>query len=258
MMRAAGGCRGTGAPLAPLLLTALLALGGCREAGEQAQGSPHGSEPHGSDPQESAVVEAAAHAAEPGTEAPAADLTPPALAAVRSAPVQGHTGPGGEPFDVVVRDPGRAGHDRLIGRRNFQISLRDGGDRDYQCGSCHRPTEPTLRPERAEDAHRNVLPRHPDQAGSPCQTCHAPGRVEELALVSGERVPLSHAYRLCGQCHYPQADAWAAGAHGKRLDGWRGRRVVMGCADCHDPHEPAVKPRIPFPGPRPPGGAKAP
>lgn len=107
-----------------------------------------------------------------------------------------------------------------------------------------------MRPVRAEDAHRNVLPRHPDRDGTPCLTCHAPDRVDQLVLVSGERVDLGHAYRLCAQCHYIQADAWAAGAHGKRLDGWRGRRVVMGCADCHDPHGPALEPRIPFPGPR--------
>jgi len=47
-----------------------------------------------------------------------------------------------------------------------------------------------------------------------------------------------------------QAEAWAGGGHGKRLDGWEGRRVVMACADCHDPHNPAVQTRIPFRAPQ--------
>jgi hypothetical protein len=74
--------------------------------------------------------------------------------------------------------------------------------------------------------------------------------VELLALKSGERVTLDHTYRLCAQCHYKVAESWAGGAHGKRLDGWQGRRVVMGCADCHDPHRPAIGSRIPFRAPQ--------
>jgi hypothetical protein len=185
--------------------------------------------------------------ARPGVEP--ARFEPPALAAVRGEPVVGRTGPGGRPFEVAVRTPDRAGHDRTIGRQHFTISLRSAGAVDYPCSSCHRPGQPVIQPERIEDAHRNVLPRHPEESGSRCQTCHAPDDVERLVLASGERIPLGHAYRLCAQCHYAQVDAWAAGIHGKRLDGWRGRRVLMGCADCHDPHQPAVEPRIPYPGP---------
>jgi hypothetical protein len=185
----------------------------------------------------------------PATLAPAY-VEPATLAAVASEPVVGRTGPGGQPFEVAVRTPKRAGHDRLFGRQTFPIALRDAeSTADYPCSSCHRPGRPVIRPERIEDAHRNVLPRHPDESGSHCITCHAPDDVERLVLASGERIPLGHAYRLCAQCHYSQVDAWAAGAHGKRLDGWRGRRVVMGCADCHDPHQPGLEPRIPFPGP---------
>lgn len=174
---------------------------------------------------------------------------PPALAAVRSEPVMGRTGPGGAPFEVAVREPGLAGQDRRMGKRIFAIALRSDQPVASPCSSCHRPDQRVLRPEGAQNAHRNVLPRHPDQAGAQCRTCHAEGNVEQLALLDGTRVPLAHAYALCAQCHYPQADAWAAGVHGKRLDAWRGRRVVLGCADCHDPHEPGLKSRTPYPGP---------
>ena len=73
--------------------------------------------------------------------------------------------------------------------------------------------------------------------------------VDLLALKSGDRVGLDLGYRLCAQCHSAQAQAWAGGGHGKRLDGWQGRRVVMGCSDCHDPHRPATQARIPFRAP---------
>ena len=102
---------------------------------------------------------------------------------------------------------------------------------------------------RITDAHQNIQPRHPDLLGAVCSTCHSPEAVEMLALRTGERVGLDHSYRLCAQCHSGQAEAWAGGAHGKRLDGWQGRRVVMGCTDCHDPHRPAVTPRAPFRAP---------
>jgi hypothetical protein len=74
--------------------------------------------------------------------------------------------------------------------------------------------------------------------------------VELLVLENGKRATLDENYRLCADCHFAQVDAWAHGAHGKRLDGWQGRRVVMGCADCHDPHQPALERRIPFRAPQ--------
>lgn len=175
---------------------------------------------------------------------------PPALAMLRSELVVGRTGPGGQPFEVAARNRERPGHDRRIGQRSFEIALRGAPSTTDACSSCHRPGRPVIGLDRIEDAHRYVLPQHPTESGTHCITCHAPDDVERLVLASGERVGLDHAYRLCAQCHYAQVDGWAAGVHGKRLDGWRGRRVVMGCADCHDPHAPAVAPRMPYPGPQ--------
>lgn len=182
--------------------------------------------------------------------APPPAPTPPELATVHGDTVVGRTGPSGEPFEVVTRSPTRPGHDRRIGQRTFEISLRGSPSTTDACSSCHRPGKPVIQAERIEDAHRYVLPKHPEESGTHCLTCHASDDVERLVLASGERVGLDHAYRLCAQCHYGQVNDWAAGTHGKRLDGWRGRRVVMGCADCHDPHQPAIDPRIPFPGPQ--------
>ncbi|MGZ5380018.1 MAG: hypothetical protein ACXWD8_19140, partial [Mycobacterium sp.] len=120
----------------------------------------------------------------------------------------------------------------------------------FPCTSCHLGRGMILADKRVKDAHQNIKSVHPVQTGGVCSTCHASDDVELLTLKSGERTTLDHTYRLCAQCHFSQAEAWAGGAHGKRLDGWQGRRVLMGCADCHDPHKPAIESRIPFRAPQ--------
>jgi hypothetical protein len=180
-------------------------------------------------------------------------LEPGALHTVTAAPVTDWTGPGGKPFEVEIRtaDPAAANY-----RRFGMITLRNSARSrapdlgQFPCTACHMGRRMILRDERITDAHQNVQPLHPAQTGATCATCHAPDNVELLALKSGDRVSLDHTYRLCAQCHFGQAEAWAGGAHGKRLDGWQGRRVVMGCADCHDPHRPAIESRIPFRAPQ--------
>ena len=157
---------------------------------------------------------------------------------------------------MALRTPGRVGHDRLFGRRSFAISLRNEGLASYPCASCHLAGRPVIRGERVADAHQNLQPEHPSETGARCLTCHAGNDVERLALENGERGGIDQAYRLCAQCHFAQADSWAGGAHGKRLDGWSGRRVLMGCADCHDPHRPALRSRVPMAGPRLPLSGK--
>ncbi|MEQ1690129.1 MAG: hypothetical protein ABMA00_02500 [Gemmatimonas sp.] len=179
-------------------------------------------------------------------------LEPGALRTVETEPVTEWKGPGGEPFEVTVRTakPATALY-RRFGTITLRTSLRERAPDlgQYPCTSCHLGRGMVLADKRIGDAHQNVTAVHPVQTGGVCSTCHAPDNVELLTLKSGERASLDHTYRLCAQCHFRQAEAWAGGAHGKRLDGWQGRRVVMGCADCHDPHKPAVIPRIPFRAP---------
>lgn len=182
-----------------------------------------------------------------------ATLEPGALRTASSEPVTLWKGPGGKPFSVTMRtaDPSSA-LSRHFGTITLRTSLRarspDLGQ--YPCTSCHLGRRIQMDDKRIGDAHQNIVAVHPVQTGGTCSTCHAPDNVELLALKSGERATLDHTYRLCAQCHFAQADAWAGGGHGKRLDGWQGRRVLMGCADCHDPHKPALTPRIPFRAPQ--------
>ena len=182
-----------------------------------------------------------------------ATLEPGALATVPAAPVELWQGPGDRPFEVSLRtaDPMSA-LTRRFGNITLRTSLRVRAPNlgQFPCTSCHLGRRMILADTRVADAHQNIKSVHPVQTGGVCSTCHAPDNVELLALKSGERATLDHTYRLCAQCHFSQAKSWAGGAHGKRLDGWQGRRVLMGCADCHDPHKPATEPRIPFRAPR--------
>lgn len=179
-----------------------------------------------------------------------ARIQPGALASVSAEPVVGWTGPGKQPFEVLIRTEEPTGATtRPFGTISRRNSARERSLGQYPCTSCHLGRAMVLRDERITDAHQDIKPLHPAQTGATCSTCHAPDNVERLALKSGARATLDHTYQLCAQCHFAQARSWAGGAHGKRLDGWQGRRVVMGCADCHDPHRPAIGPRIPFRAP---------
>ncbi len=180
-----------------------------------------------------------------------ANREPGALKTVTSAPVHDWTGPGDQPFEVALRTSEReSGHARRFGSVTLQTALRARLLQQYPCTSCHLGRKLVMAGKRVADAHQDIRPVHPEQTGAHCSTCHASEDVEQLTLESGERATLDETYRLCAQCHFRQTDAWAQGAHGKRLDGWQGRRVVMGCADCHDPHAPALAQRIPFRAPQ--------
>ena len=181
-----------------------------------------------------------------------AALEPGALRTVVAAPVEFEADSGRRPFEVALRsaEP-RAGHARPFGTITLPTMLRlTPALSQYPCTSCHLGTRLVMADRRIADAHQNIQPVHPKATAVLCSTCHSRDNVELLALRSDERPPLDHAYRLCAQCHFAQARAWAGGGHGKRLDGWQGRRVVMGCSDCHNPHSPAVEPRIPFRAPQ--------
>jgi hypothetical protein len=183
----------------------------------------------------------------------------PGLATVRADTARGWLGPGGEPFEVTQRIPGSSSHlNQRIGQQEFALAARvtDPVLLQYPCTSCHEGT--VAMGDRIEDAHGNIQPEHPAATGATCATCHVADSVQRLVLQDGATVSMDHAYQLCAQCHSGQTVSWAAGVHGKRLEGWHGRRILMNCTDCHDPHKPEPEPRIPYPGPQLPRGGGSP
>lgn len=192
------------------------------------------------------------------------DTLPSALHDVVAEPVRGRwTGPGGRPLHVAVRSRPEADYRyRRIGRRTFYLGLRltEPDPPDGSCTSCHQGQGiiDGRQGEERDGIHQNIQPVHPAQTGAQCLTCHAADDVGRLRLERGGSTSLDHSYELCAQCHFREVESWAFGAHGKRLVGWRGRRVIMTCADCHDPHRPATEPRIPMGGLSLPGPLRRP
>ncbi len=124
----------------------------------------------------------------------------------------------------------------------FLVAARSGRMRRFPCGNCHdRPLNELkagIRPQ-LHGVHRDIAKPHARAANLGCLHCHEDATgMNGLRLLDGSTVAFDHSYRLCAQCHFQQAKAWAGGGHGKRLAGWANPRVVENCAGCHNPHDP--------------------
>lgn len=155
---------------------------------------------------------------------------PRSLSGVSRVAADGVAGPGGTAFSVVARS------DEIV---------------QYPCRLCHdQPLEPRAGGDVSERwAHQDVQLGHAASTGMTCATCHDHAAMDRLVLPGGERVSFDHAYRVCAQCHHREVRDWAGGAHGKRIGGWRGERVVLSCTGCHDPHDPTTPILTPDRGP---------
>jgi hypothetical protein len=74
-----------------------------------------------------------------------------------------------------------------------------------------------------------------------CLDCHDLKNRDVLHLTSGEPVPFTESYRLCGQCHGDKLRDWRVGVHGKRVGRWDGEKTYFLCVNCHNPHTPRFK-----------------
>lgn len=117
----------------------------------------------------------------------------------------------------------------------------------YPCDKCHEFMD-------ASDEVRMLDAPHDieDEHGNGrlwCIQCHSMTDRNTLWTLLREPVDFDEAYIVCGGCHASRQKDWYYGAHGKRVGGWLGKRVIYNCTHCHDPHSPAIQPRKPAPVP---------
>jgi hypothetical protein len=108
------------------------------------------------------------------------------------------------------------------------------------CARCHKPGEEPYRDESmppGQDAHWEIAVHHAGDMD--CFSCHKKEDPAKLVSVVNKAADLGSAYLHCGSCHKDQFESWLGGAHGKRLTGWSGVRIIKNCTGCHDPHAPA-------------------
>jgi hypothetical protein len=120
----------------------------------------------------------------------------------------------------------------------------------YPCNVCHnlRKTDFKVRtfkvampPDGAP--HAGVLRHGKGQMW--CLDCHNPDDRQYLRTLNGTKIDFDDSPRQCGQCHGARYRDWAFGAHGKRVANWTGERQIYVCTQCHDPHNPTLKPGAP-------------
>lgn len=115
--------------------------------------------------------------------------------------------------------------------------------RQFPCAECHAGQGPTKGDRRA---HFGLVINHANPSVMNCATCHGTGmKANSLATLAGQPVPFELSFQVCSQCHFQQARDVLGGAHGKRLLGWQGPRIIQNCTACHNPHAPALPSRWP-------------
>lgn len=139
--------------------------------------------------------------------------------------------------------------------RVFRVATRTDKIRKFPCAECHTSSLPSRSGDPFDPrdtsgtgkrkAHWDVAIHHAPAQTMDCRTCHDPAAAMGLRTLRGEPVAYDHSYKLCMQCHFQEARDWSGGAHGKRLGGWAGERVVQNCTGCHNPHQPAFPTRMP-------------
>lgn len=119
-------------------------------------------------------------------------------------------------------------------------------DEFYPCSDCHDGVtqKPNPKIRKLEEEHDTLELKHGNDVFW-CLTCHNQDERDFLIGMKGERISFNESYTLCAQCHSPRAKDFLRGGHGKRVGTWDGERVLKTCVECHNPHEPSIKPRQP-------------
>lgn len=113
----------------------------------------------------------------------------------------------------------------------------------FPCSQCHTASAKVLG---ERNAHFGIGLNHANANTMNCATCHGLKMDQDsLTSLTGKSIAFEKSFELCGQCHSRQLSDFVGGAHGKRLGGWGGTRIVRNCTGCHNPHDPNWKTRWP-------------
>jgi len=127
----------------------------------------------------------------------------------------------------------------------FRVLARKDSISRYRCSVCHTKKTPQVR-DGALITHGDIKMNHGEGENElACIECHDRQDRDFLVDTEGKKIDFDHSYQLCGQCHFRPKRDWLGGAHGKRVTYWAGERVVMNCTNCHNPHSPAFKTKMP-------------
>ena len=118
----------------------------------------------------------------------------------------------------------------------------------FPCSDCHADMTPNPKRRELVEMHDDIVLEHAEGQRW-CLDCHNLDDRDKLRLVSGELIPFTESYRLCGQCHGDKYRDWKVGIHGKRTGYWNGEKQYLLCANCHNPHSPRFKALKPLPPP---------
>lgn len=131
--------------------------------------------------------------------------------------------------------------------KQFYVLGRQSMIKSYPCSNCHSASIEELHAETEgqKRAHWDIEMVHADNNTMECNTCHDTDNLNELKTLTGKVLTFDHSYKQCAQCHSQQYKDWIGGAHGKRVAGWAPPRLIYTCVNCHNPHDPAIKPRWP-------------
>jgi hypothetical protein len=102
--------------------------------------------------------------------------------------------------------------------------------RDVVCSNCHGYLSELFK-------HNTIkLVTHDKFGAASCTTmCHSDDKVS-LKLFNDIPVQITEAPTLCHQCHFEAYNDWNTGTHHSA------NPVNQTCVDCHNPHDPKVKP----------------
>lgn len=138
-----------------------------------------------------------------------------------------------------------SGHVLFAGVPDFGVVPSKKDPDMHPCADCHIWAVSNLEPRKLLEPHDNFLLQHGLHGKGElwCFSCHHLDGNGGIRTLEGEKLVFDDAYVVCAQCHPREAEDWSYGAHGKRVENWRGERRILNCTACHYQHSPAIKPR---------------